>query len=131
MRYTRRFVLLCIGCASGLSLMPRTAEARAAGESLDALTARLRALLSDPAAARRLGRLYLRQVPAEDHPVILARLTVAYLSAQDADINAVDPVSLRRRLDARVRGDFASGTTVQLDGWVLSRTEARLCALCR
>ena len=25
----------------------------------------------------------------------------------------------------------AFGTTIALDGWVLSRTEARLCALCR
>lgn len=131
MHYTRRWVLLCIGCASGLSMMPRSAAARARGGSLDELTARLRALLPDPAAARRLGRLYVRQAPAEDHPVFLARLTVASLGVQDADISAVDSVSLRRRLDARVRGDFASGTTVQLDGWVLSRTEARLCALCR
>lgn len=29
---------------------------------------------------------------------------------------------------ARIRGDFAAGRTVLLDGWVLSRTEAELCA---
>ncbi len=131
MRYTRRFVLLCLGCASGLSLMPRRAAARAPGDCLDELVAGLRALVHDSAAARRLGRLYLRQVPAEDDPHILARLTVASMGATDADAKALDRASLRRRLDARVRRDFASGTTVQLDGWVLSRTEARLCALCR
>jgi hypothetical protein len=42
-----------------------------------------------------------------------------------------DRASLLQRLDAQVRDDFASGTTIALDGWVLSRTEARLCALCR
>jgi len=29
---------------------------------------------------------------------------------------------------AAIRADFASGLTVLLDGWVLSRTEAELCA---
>lgn len=77
MRYTRRFVLIWIGCASGLSLLPRHAEARALRATPDELAAR------------------------------------------------------RHRLEARVRAEFASGTTVQLDGWVLSRTEARLCALSR
>ncbi|HXR19681.1 MAG TPA: hypothetical protein VN757_07095 [Steroidobacteraceae bacterium] len=131
MRYTRRFVLLWIGCASGLSLMPRHVQARAHRATPDELAARLRTLLYDRAAARRLGRLYVRQVPAEDDPRILARLTVALPEAQQVDAIALDRTSLRHRLDARVRGDFASGTTVQLDGWVLSRTEARLCALCR
>ena len=42
-----------------------------------------------------------------------------------------DALRTLHRLDARVRGEFASGTTVQLNGWVLSRTEARLCALYR
>ena len=131
MRYTRRFVLLCIGCASGLSLMSRRVQAGALRAAPDELAARLRALLYDRAAARRFGRLYVRQVPAEDDPRILARLTVAFLGAQQVDVIALDRTSLRHRLDARVRDDFASGTTVQLDGWVLSRTEARLCALCR
>jgi hypothetical protein len=29
----------------------------------------------------------------------------------------------------RIRGDFAAGNTVVVEGWVLSRTEARLYAL--
>jgi hypothetical protein len=77
MRYTRRFVLIWLGCASGLSLIPRHVRARALRANPDELAATL------------------------------------------------------HRLDARVRGEFASGTTVQLNGWVLSRTEARLCALYR
>jgi hypothetical protein len=131
MRYTRRFVLFCIGCASGLSLMPLRAPARALRASADELADRLQALIYDRSAARRLGQLYVRQVPSEDDPRTLARLTVTSLGAQPADLSALDRTSLRHWVEARVRGDFASGTTVQLDGWVLSRTEARLCALCR
>jgi hypothetical protein len=131
MRYTRRLVLLCLGYASSLSLMPRRVPASALRASPDELAATLRSLVYDPAAARRFGQLYVRQVPAEHDPRILARLTVASLQAQQADVIALDRTSLGQRLDGRVRGDFASGVTVQLDGWILSRTEARLCALCR
>ena len=106
-------------------------QARALRANPDELAATLRTLLYDRAAARRLGRLYVRQVPAEDDPRILARLAIALPEAPQVDAIALDRTSLHHRLDARVRGDFASGTTVQLDGWVLSRTEARLCALCR
>jgi hypothetical protein len=70
-------------------------------------------------------------VPTEDDPRILAQLSVASSEAQQADAIALDRTSLQHRLDAQVRGDFVSGATVQLDGWVLSRTEARLCALYR
>ena len=31
-------------------------------------------------------------------------------------------------LDERIRVEFARGDIVQIGGWVLSRTEARLCA---
>ncbi len=131
MRYTRRLALLSIGCASGLSLMPRHVQAFALRAAPDELAARLRALLYDREAASRLGHLYVRQVPTEDDPRILARLAVALPEFQQIDAVARDPTSLHDRLDAQVRSDFAAGTTVQLDGWLLSRTEARLCALCR
>ena len=131
MRYTRRFALLSLGCASGLSLMPRHVQALALRATPDELAAGLRTLLYDRAAARRIGHLYVRLVPTEGDPRILARLTVALPETQQVDAIALDSTSLHRRVDAQVRGDFASGTTVQLDGWVLSRTEARLCALYR
>jgi len=131
MRYTRRFALLSLGCVSALSLMPRHVQALAARATPDELADRLRTLLYDREAARRLGRLYVRQVPTEDDPRILARLTVASSEAQQVAAIALDRTSLHHRLDAQVRGDFVSGATVQLDGWVLSRTEARLCALYR
>ena len=33
-------------------------------------------------------------------------------------------------VDARVRAEFGAGDIVRVHGWVLARTEARLCALC-
>jgi hypothetical protein len=42
-------------------------------------------------------------------------------SMQKAEINA--------QLDSQVKNDFAAGQTIVLNGWVLSLTEARQCAL--
>ena len=57
------------------------------------------------------------------------RIVKTLLGLDRANVNEL--AATLHRLDARVRGEFASGTTVQLNGWVLSRTEARLCALYR
>ncbi len=37
--------------------------------------------------------------------------------------------ALRETVAARVRDDFATARVVNVDGWLLARTEARLCAL--
>jgi hypothetical protein len=54
--------------------------------------------------------------------------------ARDAGIEpggaaARDPLRLRRALALRTRRDFAEGRTVRVEGWILSRTEARLYAI--
>jgi hypothetical protein len=64
---------------------------------------------------RVVGREYLGAAPAENDPALLRKLLGNVRSAEG--------------LDALVRADFAIGNIVQLRGWVLSRTEARWCAL--
>jgi hypothetical protein len=39
------------------------------------------------------------------------------------------PAALSARLDQQVQDDFARGRTVNVNGWILSVTEARQCAL--
>lgn len=95
------------------------------GESFpsDALAyPRLLGVLRDPRVVRDLGRRYRQIVPAESAAPVLARAILAESGPRAAP-------SLQRRVDARVRQDFASGRTVTLNGWVLAVTEARQCAL--
>lgn len=68
---------------------------------------------SDPVreSARIVGRAYLARFPQDADPV---RLRCALAGPPLAE---------------RVRRDFERGDVVQLDGWVLSRSEARRCAL--
>jgi hypothetical protein len=84
----------------------------------------LRFILADEAGARRVGLAYLSQSPEERDRQVLVDLLIAgvvWPSLAGADV--------RTLIDARVRRDFASGDVVQLQGWMLSHTEARLCAL--
>lgn len=85
--------------------------------------------MTDPAAARCIGQMYLREAPAEHDPVQLASLILSSLQLSSDDPVRLPRRALSKRLRVGVRADFAAGRTVILDGWILSRTEARVCAL--
>ena len=130
MRYTRRLALTFIGCATALPLLLRSGLGDAAGEGVDQSAAKLRCLIADPRLARVLGRGYRARFRAEDHPAVLMRLMRSSLALGDTEPAAWTRDSLLPALDSRVRAEFGGGDTVQIHGWVLARTEARLCALC-
>lgn len=67
-----------------------------------------------------LGEAYVRAHPHErDADTLVHALRRAGVTATGG----------RRAMAAATRHDFASGNTVDIDGWLLSRTEARVCAL--
>ena len=67
-------------------------------------------------SAALLGASYLARFPTERDRAHLR--------------NSVFPVpGSNQSLQERIRADFAVGHTVKLDGWVLSVTELRYCAL--
>lgn len=78
-----------------------------------------------PASAAVLGRAYLKTVPNHRDANYLAALLDELPEAAHGPAARGD---LRRAL-ARCRvADFAAGRTVAVDGWILARSEARLCA---
>lgn len=79
-------------------------------------------MFGDPDRVRGLGRCYRAAVPAEDS-------REALVAALQGEIGPVSPSTAASRLEEQVREDFAAGRTVTVKGWVLSRTEARQCAL--
>ncbi|EWY39914.1 hypothetical protein N825_04850 [Skermanella stibiiresistens SB22] len=81
-------------------------------------------LLRSRAAARRIGRAYLETA---SHEADAAQLVSLILGDDAVGVDRVG--DLRHRVAELQRADFTAGRTVTLDGWVLSRTEARLCAL--
>jgi hypothetical protein len=101
--------------AAGAALSLTRLRGAELGESHHAHTLASPELLSvvGPVEVRDIGRAYRTLVPAEsDRDVLEAALRDARTSP-----------------DAMARADFAAERTVVVRGWVLSRTEARQCAL--
>lgn len=73
-------------------------------------------------AAQAVGREYLRCFPAEADKALLAS---RICGPGDGDGFRLT----RPWLSRQTRQDFEAGRVVELQGWVLSATEARLCAL--
>jgi hypothetical protein len=121
LRLTRRGFLAglaagIVGAALGLRLY-WSADRTPAGSE------RLARLLPHADSAARIGRRYLEGARREANA---ARL-VALIGMVPAD--GETDAALRERMQARIGQDFIDGATVAVDGWLLSATEARLCAL--
>ena len=116
LRLHRRDLLLALGALALSGALAPSGEPAPAEIGGRSLVGRLR----DPDAARRLGLAYLARHPGERDPGFLHAATLK---------DAGEGSRALRRLRARCREDFARGDTVRLDGWVLARTECRLCAL--
>lgn len=64
-----------------------------------------------------VAKAYIKQVPAEADTVTLRARLAERIDADGSQLAQV------------IRADFARPDTVALNGWILSRTEARLSAL--
>lgn len=76
------------------------------------------------AALAALGERYLREVPAERDPAVLR----AALPALDGSVPA-DPATQLAALREQVAADYEADEVVELDGWLIARTEGRAAAL--
>lgn len=121
----RRFLthLLSLGA---LGASPRGARAASGPVPDDPVASILSRLLGHPESAVVVGRAYLQLAPDARDPARLVDLLSASCDglALDADLD-----TLRPRLGRRIRQDFTEGLVVDVDGWRLSLTEARLCGL--
>ena len=79
-------------------------------------------------SAALIGKAYLIARPAEADRDGLARSITAALESSVPG-GAGRTYAVRPAVSERVRADFAAGRIVRVDGWLLSETEGRLCAL--
>lgn len=75
----------------------------------------------------RIGSAYRKMNPSEDSKEILTRLLLK--AANQKKVNAVNSSRVGRLIAREVHTDFENDRTVLVNGWVLSPTEARQCAL--
>jgi hypothetical protein len=116
----------------GLSSVPtaaRAAIAQTGAESSRQLAARMASVLGPQESAAMVGAAYLRQVPAGRRSVARLQHEICQPRCAVADLRGVATGDLHDRLRAWVAEDFRNRSIVQVDGWLLSRTEASLAGM--
>jgi hypothetical protein len=108
--------------------LPGLAGPVLAGCGEDPLPGALATVYADAAAAAVVGRAYLERAPEEaEVQVLVDRIANDARAALRA--RASDRDGLLRALAERHAADFDAGRLVTVRGWLVSLTEARLCAL--
>jgi hypothetical protein len=77
-------------------------------------------------AARMIGEAYVRQMRLDTSAESVRKASMSALKIIERASTGPDAITA---LEAAVRRDFREGRSVQLEGWIISRTEAELCAL--
>ena len=94
-------------------------------------TETLTSLLRHHGVAAHLGRLHVEAEP-ELASMTKAQLAGDILSSINLNITKIDDTKVElisERLLAKIREDFAQEAVTTVDGWLLSVTEADVCAL--
>ncbi len=97
--------------------------------SVPSAAERLAGLLTNQESARAVGGEYLARVPEEASASLLVDRIAAGLPAGRQTVRDAGGEDLRELLATQIRSDFEEEQDVVVRGWILSRTEARLCAL--
>ncbi len=82
----------------------------------------LLSILDDPQTVIDIGQAYLTKHPNDQSKQSL-------LACIDQKLGFVRIGALKTSIAKQVKADFAQGHTIQLNGWILSQTEAQQCAL--
>lgn len=116
----RRQFGLAAATFATLGIAHASASTPRGGDS--ALDVEINRLFSDPAGAAEVGRRYLAAYPSKNsRAALLADLIET--NSMCAPSASEHPFALWQQRD------FRDGAVVQLDGWILARTEVSLCAL--
>jgi hypothetical protein len=82
-----------------------------------------------PTSARVIGEAYLQSAPDEASVAFLEQAIRNTIAAAGVGAGASTAPPLGQLLQERITADFSAGQMVSVKGWMLARTEARLCAL--
>ncbi len=72
----------------------------------------------------KLGSDYIKNHPSENTKQILKNFLLDGKNGRKLDSS-----SILNELNRKIKLDFETNNIIVLDGWILSKTEARLCAL--
>jgi hypothetical protein len=128
----RVFISRLIRSAVIISLVPAGAMARELSltGSQHGKMARLCSLINCNEAAGLLGMAYMREFPIESSGEVLLSLLCRSMKLDSEELAHIEQTSLRARLSIMQKTDYEDENVVKTNGWILSRNEARIYALC-
>jgi hypothetical protein len=127
-KLSRRDIFRHLAYGGLMMSLPTFALARPAGNLSPPLASLLCQFFSNRESARVVGQRYLDLTPNEASTERL--MALIFQSKENyARLAHADAEQLRAILSDQQRADFAHGRTIMIDGWILSETEVRLCAL--
>jgi hypothetical protein len=121
-------ILVCLS-ALGLARSTRTLAIFGGRSESETLTTRLTEIFRHRESASVIGREFLRCVPAEADEHLLIDLICSSRKEQRAKLARANSGMLREWILRQHRKDFENGRIVNIQGWLLSKTEVRVCAL--
>lgn len=124
----RRFLVLASSVGAAALLGPRALGALEASFT-ERLEERLSGLFRETESVRFVGLEYLRAAPEENSVDALIGSLAAGVEGGRRTLETTSGDGMRALLARRMRDDFGAGETVELRGWILSRTEVRLAAI--
>ena len=131
-RFSRRQVLWGMVMAAAVPATLKLQDRRSSKRTMDSAASSIDhtlQLFTVTASAITLGRAYLRRYPDEDSLESLVSHLPLHIRDDCLAESDTELSSLQERIRLQVRNDFKTGNCVRIDGWVLSRTESRACAL--
>jgi hypothetical protein len=129
-KFTRRKFIEALAVIAGICIM------KSVGGSTNFITQgrndqsikKISRIFTNKASARSIGRSYLIRKPMENNPNLL--LNMIFNDKDGYNIFLYGSVeSIGKYVRTRQNYDFHKGNTVNIEGWILSETEVRLCAL--
>ncbi|ADE16268.1 hypothetical protein Nhal_3218 [Nitrosococcus halophilus Nc 4] len=101
-------------------------------DTTEGLPIALQSFFDDMDSAAFIGKKYLQTVPEEQSIAILVeRILAAMPEAQETSTSLAAVLRDKPEVVKHChQQDFVEERIIQVDGWLLSATEARLCALC-
>jgi hypothetical protein len=126
-RLSRRDVVAAgpLAAAAGVPFICSALPAGICPEAEEALLA----VFKDSSGPSQIGSAVLDLAPdMRDRAQLLGEL-LRDLRIDTESVLQLERTEIANRLAQRVRDDFAARNTVMLDGWLVSLTELRLCAL--
>ena len=128
---SRRAFLKTVASTSLITGLPLSLVSCGHEDSLEATARYLIGQLEFPETANKVGRLYITLTP-EIEKQSYENLTENILSILDVELDTLSTENfslLDEKIREKVHQDFVDENVVKLKGWMLSKTEAMLCAL--